>query len=74
MGLDSRKPILRKLKTLDDFSPKEVAGFDDMHKVLTAYNANLGKRNELPLPEYTDEEMAEYSSYRELLLDKKLEG
>lgn len=62
------------LKTLDDFSSKEVENFDAMHKVLTAYNTSLGTKNELPLPEYTDEEMAEYSCYRELLLDKKLEG
>ena len=65
---------LPKLKTLDDFTKKEIEKFDEMHKVLTAYNSSLGTRNELPLPEYTDEEMAEYSGYRELLLDKKLEG
>lgn len=62
-----------KLKTLDDFTKKEIEKFDDMHKVLTAYNASLGTKNELPLPDYTDEEMAEYSGYRELLLDKKME-
>lgn len=61
------------LKTLDDFTKKEIEKFDDMHKVLTAYNASLGTKNELPLPDYTDEEMAEYSGYRELLLDKKME-
>jgi hypothetical protein len=64
---------LPRLKTLDDFLPKEIEKFDEMHKVLTAYNASLGTKNELPLPEYTDEEMAEYSGYRELLLDKKME-
>ncbi len=65
---------MNKIKILTDFTRPEVKKFDEMHKVLTAYNASLGTRNELPLPEYTDEEMAEYSGYRELLLDKKLEG
>lgn len=63
-----------KLKTLDDFTEKEVKKFDEMHKVLTTYNASLGTDHELPLPSYSDKEMAEYSGYRELLLDKKLEG
>jgi len=65
---------LPKLKTLDDFTKKEIEKFDEMHKVLIAYNASLGTKNELPLPEYTDEEMAEYSGYRELILDKKMDG
>ena len=65
---------LQKLKALHDFTKKEIEKFDEMHKVLTAYNASLRTKNELPLPEYTDEEMAEYSGYRELLLDKKLDG
>ncbi|MCC6836678.1 MAG: hypothetical protein IT213_16960 [Cytophagales bacterium] len=69
-----RQATLPKLKTLEDFTQKEIEKFDEMHKVLTAYNASLGTKNELPLPEYTNEEMAEYSGYRELLLDKKLDG
>lgn len=68
-----KKTALPKLKALDDFTEKEVKKFDDMHKVLKTYNASLGTNNELPLPEYTDEEMAEYSGYREFLLDKKME-
>ena len=69
-----KQTTLPKLKTLDDFTKKEIEKFDEMHKVLTAYNASLGTKNELPLPGYTDEEMAEYSGYRELILDKKMEG
>ncbi|QLH33291.1 MAG: hypothetical protein HWD62_13540 [Cyclobacteriaceae bacterium] len=61
-----------KIKALTDFSPRDIEKFDEMHRILTAYNASLGSKNELPLPEYTDEEMAEYSGYRELLLDMKL--
>jgi hypothetical protein len=49
---------LPKLKTLDNFTRREIERFDEMHKVLMAYNASLGTKNELPLPEYTDEEMA----------------
>jgi phage regulator Rha-like protein len=59
------------IKTLEDFTEKEVKQFDEMHKVLTAYNASLGTRNELPLPPYSDEEMAEYSGYRQLIIAKK---
>lgn len=65
-----RKPLPR-LKTLDDFTDKEVKAFDEMHKILTTYNASLGTRNELPLPPYSHEEMAEYSGYRQLVIAKK---
>jgi hypothetical protein len=69
-----KQTILLKRKTLDDFTSKEIEKFDEMHKVLTAYNASIGTKNELPLPDYTDKEMSEYSQYRELLLTKKMEG
>jgi hypothetical protein len=51
------KRILTKLKMLDDFTKKEIKRFDEMHHVLTAYNASIGTKNELPLPDYTDKEM-----------------
>ena len=68
-----KKVKLPKLKTLDDFTEKEVKKFDEMHKVLTAYNASLGTKNELPLPKYSNKEMAEYSGYRELWIARKCE-
>jgi hypothetical protein len=66
--------IILKLKTLESYTAQEVEKFDEMHKVLKAYNASIGTKNELPLPDYTDKEMSEYSQYRELLLTKKMEG
>jgi hypothetical protein len=66
-----KRAKLPKLKTLDDFTEKEIETFGAMHKILTAYNASLGTKNELPLPRYSDKEMAEYSGYRELLLDRQ---
>lgn len=42
-----------------------------MLKVLAAYNASLGTRNELPLPRYSKKEMAEFSGYRELVIAKE---
>jgi hypothetical protein len=68
-----KRAKLPKLKTLDDFTEGEVKRFDEMHKVLTTYNARLGTKNELPLPQYSDEEMAEFSGYRELVIAKECE-
>lgn len=68
-----KKVRLPKLKTLDDFTEKEVKKFDEMMKVLAAYNTSLGTKNELPLPDYTDKEMAEFSGYRELVIAKECE-
>lgn len=65
------KAALPKLKTLDDFTKKEVAKFDEMHRILTAYNASIGTDKELPLPEYSNKEMAEYSGYRQLIISKR---
>lgn len=62
---------LPKLKTLDDFTQKEIAVFDEMLKVLADYNASIGTDRELPLPPYSDEEMAEFSGYRELVIAKE---
>jgi hypothetical protein len=65
---------LPKLKTLDDFTEKEVKKFDEMLQVLAAYNASLGTRKELPKPDYTDKEMAEFSGYQELVIARECEG
>ncbi|MFM7858669.1 MAG: hypothetical protein ACKO96_43810, partial [Flammeovirgaceae bacterium] len=62
---------LPKLKTLDDFTREEIEKFDEMLKVLATYNASLGTKKELPLPDYTDKEMAEFSGYRQLVIAKK---
>ncbi len=73
MSASMKKVKLPKLKTLDDFTEKEVKKFDEMLKVLAAYNASLGTKKELPLPDYTDKEMAEFSGYRELVIAKECE-
>lgn len=69
-----KKVKLPKLKTLEDFTQKEIAKFDEMLNVLAAYNASLGTKKELPLPDYTDKEMAEFSGYREMVIAKECEG
>jgi hypothetical protein len=61
----SGKKIYRSPK---DFSDDQIQKLNDMHKVLKEYNASLGTENELPLPKYSSNEMAEYSVYRELLI------
>mgnify|MGYP000545352508 CR=1 FL=1 len=69
-----KRKALPKLKTLDEFTENEVKKFDEMHQVLTAYNASLGTDHELPLPPYSREEVAELSGYRELVIAKECEG
>jgi len=59
-----------KTKTID-YSVDEKRIFDEMQAVLTEYNKQLDGREPLPLPNYTDDEMAEYSQYREILLGEK---
>lgn len=71
MFASMKKVELPKLKTLDDFTKKEIEKFDEMLKVLAAYNASLGTKKELPLPDYTDKEMSEFSGYRQLVIAKK---
>jgi len=66
-----KKKRLPKLKTLDDFTKNEIEKFDEMLEVLAAYNASLGTKNELPLPQYTDKEMAEFSGYRQLVIARE---
>lgn len=60
-------------KALEDYTPEEITKFDEMHQVLKAYNESIGTNCELPLPDYTDEEMAEYSAYRELVIARECE-
>jgi len=66
-----KNKISFKLKILEEYTPQEVAQFDQMHKVLFAYNASIGTKNEFPLPDYTDAEMSEYSACRELWIAKE---
>lgn len=65
-------PMKHKTKT-SDYSQEEIAWFDEMHNVLTAYNASLGSDHELPLPRFSDKEMAELSGYRELLIAEEIQ-
>jgi len=61
------------MKKLDDYKPIEKQWFDEMHKVLTEYNASIGTKKELPMPPYTDDQMAEYSGYRQKVIAKECE-
>jgi hypothetical protein len=73
--MKSMKPIaVHNLKTLKDYTAEQVKKFDEMHQVLTEYNASLGTDHELPLPPYSRKEMADYSGYRELVIAKECEA
>jgi hypothetical protein len=62
------------MKKLEDYTPQEKQRFDEMHAILRQYNTRLGTKAELPMPDYTDAQMGEYSGYRELLLEKRSQG
>ncbi|MBX2943605.1 MAG: hypothetical protein KF860_14805 [Cyclobacteriaceae bacterium] len=61
------------MRRLEDFSICELSKFDEMHKILTEYNVRLGTDDEMPMPKYSDDEMAEYSGYREMVITKECE-
>jgi hypothetical protein len=67
------KSSLERVKKLQDFSTSEVVKFNEMHCMLTEYNARLGTDDEMPMPEYSDDEMAEYSGYRQMVIAKECE-
>lgn len=67
------KTVIKRARGLAGFSSEEIKKFDKMHKVLTEYNAKLGTNDEIPMPEYSDDEMAEYSGYREMVITKECE-
>jgi hypothetical protein len=58
--------------TVEDFTLEQVTKFDEMHRVLTEYNAKLCTPEEIPAPKYTPDEVAAYSQYRELLLESRI--
>ena len=58
--------------TVRDFTPEQVAIFDEMHRVLTEYNAKLDIDENTPLPNYSQDEVAAYSQYREILLESRI--
>ena len=62
------------MKTLADFSPRDIQLFEAMHKALEKYNAEVAKDTSkvLETPPYTEEQMTEYSSYRQLLMQQEL--
>jgi uncharacterized protein Smg (DUF494 family) len=67
------KTVIKRARGLAGFSTEEIKKFDEMLKVLADYNASIGTNHELPLPPYTDEEMAEFSGYRELVIARECE-
>lgn len=58
---------------LDNYTPQEIEIFGQIHKILTEYNARIGTDNEMPMPKYGDDEMAEYSGYRQMVIAKECE-
>jgi hypothetical protein len=58
---------------LANYTPDEIRKFDEMQKVLKEYNAKLGTSEELPMPSYTDDEMAEQSGYMQMVIAKECE-
>jgi hypothetical protein len=61
------------MKKLENYTQDEKLRFDEMHKVLKQYNAMYGTKTPLPMPDYTDDEMAMYSGYRELVIARECE-
>lgn len=61
------------MKSIDQYSDIEIKKFDRMHEALKAYNQSIGSDNELPIPNFSDDEMMEYSRYRELLIANECE-
>jgi len=57
---------------ITDFTEEQVDHFDEMHRVLTEYNAKLDIDENTPLPNYSPDEVAKYSQYREILLESKI--
>jgi hypothetical protein len=53
---------------LSDYTEEEKKTFDAMHQVLVEYNAQLSAGTHAEIPAYSDEDMAAYSRYREILL------
>jgi hypothetical protein len=62
---------MNKKTKLDDYTEAEKAAFDDMHRALATYNAQLGAGDEVTTPNYSDDEMADYSRFREILLTER---
>jgi hypothetical protein len=61
------------MKKLEDYTQAEKQRFDEMLKVLKEYNARINTKSPMPMPPYTDDEMAEFSGYRELVIAKECE-
>lgn len=59
---------------IEEFSPEQIKKFDAMHKTLRDYNVNTAKGNSPLAPAFTDEEMHEYSTYRQMLLSKQCDA
>jgi len=63
------------MKKLADYTPEEVDKFYEIHQALTEYNQRVQRdKNEVSknVPPYTDQEVMEYSRYRELLLSHQI--
>lgn len=62
---------MKRYRTLEDFNPAQKSRFDLMHEALQEYNAQLRRGESAVAPAFTDDEMAEYSIYRQLVLAKE---
>ncbi len=63
-------------RSLADYSAEEVEFLDHMHKVLTDFNAAVPEDydSELNFPDYTEDERAAYSHFRQLLIQERLQS
>jgi hypothetical protein len=57
---------------ITDFTKEQADHFDEMHRVLTEYNAKLDIDENTPMPSYSPDEVAAYSQYREILLESRI--
>lgn len=58
---------------LAKYTPEEIKRFDSMQRTLEEFNSKLGTAEELPMPSYTNDEMYDLSSYREMVIQKRFD-
>jgi hypothetical protein len=59
-------------RSLQEFTQEQIHRFDTMHSALREFNSELRKGMPVLPPDFSDQEMNEYSTYRQLLLEPKV--
>jgi hypothetical protein len=61
------------MKKLSDYTEEQKQKFDNIHRTLRHYNERLSKGEDPALPGYSEKEMSDYSIYRQLLIQEKVD-